>query len=182
MRNWKAIPDYYLNKTGGLNFLIRCNYDVNNIDGLPLFYRDILTFFTEAQERCNLMATTPSTTPERKNPPKTPQPTFNALQGHKSVDCVVVTNVCERKGILKKQGRCKHSHIAKNCDSKWGCSNFSLRHRHPSVCMVNEIPASDNSPAGVTQPSTQESRQSSSAISMCVDSKTSIQCCKLASP
>jgi len=28
MRNWKAIPDYYLNKTGGLNFLLRSNYDV----------------------------------------------------------------------------------------------------------------------------------------------------------
>ena len=40
--------------------------------------------------------------------------------------------------------------------------------------MANETPALDNSPAGVTQPSTQESRQSSSAISMYVDSKTSI--------
>ena len=47
MRNWKAIPDYYLNKTGGLNFLLRCNYDAKYIDGLPLFYKDILTFFTE---------------------------------------------------------------------------------------------------------------------------------------
>ena len=33
----------------------------------------------EARERCNSMATTPSTTPERKNPPKPPPPTFNAL-------------------------------------------------------------------------------------------------------
>ena len=47
MRNWKAIPGYYLNKTGGLNFLLRCNYDAKYIDGLPLFYKDILTFFTE---------------------------------------------------------------------------------------------------------------------------------------
>jgi len=47
MRNWKAIPDYYLNKIGVLNFLLRCNYDVKYIDGLPLFYKDILTFFTE---------------------------------------------------------------------------------------------------------------------------------------
>ena len=44
MRNWKAIPDFYLSKTGGLNFLLRCNYDVKYIDGLPLFYKDILTF------------------------------------------------------------------------------------------------------------------------------------------
>ena len=42
--NWKTIPDYYLRKTGGLNFLLRCNYDVKCIDGLSLFYKDILTF------------------------------------------------------------------------------------------------------------------------------------------
>ena len=47
IRNWKAIPDFYLSKTGGLNFLLRCNYDVKYIDGLPLFYKDILTFFSK---------------------------------------------------------------------------------------------------------------------------------------
>ena len=26
MINWKAIPHYFLSKTGGLNFLLRCNY------------------------------------------------------------------------------------------------------------------------------------------------------------
>jgi len=40
------IPDYYLRKIGVLNFLW-CNYDVKYIDGLPLFYKDILTFFNE---------------------------------------------------------------------------------------------------------------------------------------
>ena len=40
--------------------------------------------------------------------------------------------------------------------------------------MTNETPASDNSVAGVTQPSTQGSRQPSSAVSIYVDSKTSI--------
>jgi len=127
----------------------------------------------------------------RKNPPKSPLLTFNALlalvgqtitctfckQGQKSVDGVVVTNVSEREDILKKQGRCficlKPSHIAKNCDSKLGCSKCSQRH-HPRLCMVNETPASDNSPASVTKPSTQGSRQSSSAISMYVNNKTSI--------
>ncbi|XP_015752426.1 PREDICTED: uncharacterized protein LOC107332218 [Acropora digitifera] len=145
----------------------------------------------EARERCNSMAMTPSTTPERKHPHKPPPPTFNTLltskgqritctfsrQDHKSVDCVVVTNVGERKDILKKQGRCficlKRSHIARNCDSKRSCSNCSQRH-HPSLCTANETPASDNSVAGVTQPSTQGSRQPSSAVSMYVDSKTSI--------
>ena len=47
IRNWKTIPDYYLRKFGGLNFLLRCNYDVKYIDGLPLFYRNMLTFFDE---------------------------------------------------------------------------------------------------------------------------------------
>jgi len=37
IRNRKKIPDYYLRKTGGLKFLLRCNYDVKYIDGLPLF-------------------------------------------------------------------------------------------------------------------------------------------------
>ena len=40
--------------------------------------------------------------------------------------------------------------------------------------MANETPASDNSAEGVTQPSTHESRQPSSAISMYVDNKISI--------
>ena len=44
IRNWKTIQDYYL---GGLIFLLRCNYDVKYIDGLPLFYQNILTFFNE---------------------------------------------------------------------------------------------------------------------------------------
>ena len=84
----------------------------------------------EARERCNSMAMTPSTTLERKHPHKPTPPTFNALltsegqritctfckQDHKSVDWVVVTNVGERKHILKKQGRCficfKRSHVA----------------------------------------------------------------------
>ena len=50
IRKWQTTPDYYLHvrKTGGLNFLLRCNYDVTYIDsGLPLYYKDILTFFNE---------------------------------------------------------------------------------------------------------------------------------------
>ena len=45
IRNWKTM--HYLRKTGGLNSILRCNYDVKYIDGLPLFYKDILTFFSE---------------------------------------------------------------------------------------------------------------------------------------
>ena len=69
-----------------------------------------------------------------------------------------------KKNILKKQGCClvclKHSHIAKNCDSKRACSNCSQRH-HSNSCMAKETPASGNSIAG-------------SAISMYINIKTSI--------
>ena len=160
------------------------NWSLNEL--LKVFKTEV-----EARERCNSIPMTPSTTSERKHPHKPPPPTFNTLltsegqritctfcrQDHKSVDCVVFTNVGERKDILKKQGRCficlKRSHIARNCDSKRSCSNCSQRH-HPSLCTANETPASDNLVAGVTQPSTQGSRRPSSAVSMYVDSKTSI--------
>ena len=46
-KNRKTIPDYYLGRYGGLNFLLRCNYCVKYIDGLPSFYKDILKFFNE---------------------------------------------------------------------------------------------------------------------------------------
>jgi len=101
----------------------------------------------------------------------------HCTQDHKSLDFVVVTSIGERKDILKKQGRCficlKRSHFARNCDSKRSCSNCSQRH-HPTLCTANETPASVNSVAGVTQLSTQGSRQPSSAISMYVDSKLAI--------
>ena len=52
--NCKAIPNYYLSRIGGLNFLLRCNYDVKYIDsGLPLFYKDILTFLNELKDLCS---------------------------------------------------------------------------------------------------------------------------------
>jgi len=40
--SWKTVPDYYLRKFGGLNFLMRCNYDAKYIKSIPLFYRNIL--------------------------------------------------------------------------------------------------------------------------------------------
>ena len=148
-----------------LRLIISREFDTGNwsLDGLLKVFKTEV----EARERCNSMAMTSSTTPERKHPHKSPPPTFNTLltsvgqritfifckQDHKSVDCVVVTNVGETKDILKKQGRCficlKRSHVARNCNSKRSCSNCSQRH-HPSLCMANETPASDNSVAGVT--------------------------------
>ena len=46
---WKAIPDHFFREYGGLNFLLRCNYDkkfLNQID-LPPFYQQILGYFLE---------------------------------------------------------------------------------------------------------------------------------------
>ena len=46
---WKAIPYQFFREYGGLNFLLRCNYDkkfFNQID-LPPFYQQILGYFLE---------------------------------------------------------------------------------------------------------------------------------------
>jgi len=46
-KNWKMVPDYYLGKYDGLRFLLRCNYDIKYIEGLPMFYKDILKYFND---------------------------------------------------------------------------------------------------------------------------------------
>ena len=46
--NWKAIPNYFFNKYGGLTFLLKCNYNVNLFEAnFPLFYRELLGYFQE---------------------------------------------------------------------------------------------------------------------------------------
>ena len=45
--NWKTVPDYYFKKYGGLGFLLKCNYRVEDFKDIPRFYRDILLFFNE---------------------------------------------------------------------------------------------------------------------------------------
>ena len=45
--NWCIIPRYHFRRMGGLNFLLRCNYDTNHFNDLPLFYKKILEFFNE---------------------------------------------------------------------------------------------------------------------------------------
>ena len=52
-QNWKTVPDYYLRKFGGLNFLLRCNYDAKYIKSIPLFYRNILVYFSELKTLCS---------------------------------------------------------------------------------------------------------------------------------
>ena len=45
----KSIPSYCCKKFGGLNFLLRCNYDFKYLEksGFPIFYRKILANFLE---------------------------------------------------------------------------------------------------------------------------------------
>ena len=46
--NWKAIPNFYFDKYGGLPFLLKCNYNTAILDNnLPLFYRKLLDYFQE---------------------------------------------------------------------------------------------------------------------------------------
>lgn len=51
--NWKVVPDHFFNQHGGLNFLLRCNYDVKYLRHIPTFYRDILTAFDEIKTLYN---------------------------------------------------------------------------------------------------------------------------------
>ena len=50
--SWKTIPDYFFEKYGGLNFVLRCNYDKNFLEqiDLPQFYKLILRYFLEIKE------------------------------------------------------------------------------------------------------------------------------------
>ena len=46
--NWKAIPNFYFDKYGGLPCLLKCNYSTVTLDNnLPLFYRELLDYFKE---------------------------------------------------------------------------------------------------------------------------------------
>ena len=48
MAQVKAIPAYFFNKYGGLNFLLKCNYDVNLFEAnFPLLYLKLLGYFQE---------------------------------------------------------------------------------------------------------------------------------------
>ena len=45
--NWKATPNYFFNKYGGLTFLLKCNYNVNLFEmSCVLFYGE---FYRENQ-------------------------------------------------------------------------------------------------------------------------------------
>ena len=49
-QNWCIIPKHYFRRKGGgggLNFLLRCHYDKNYLNDLPIFYKKIRDFFNE---------------------------------------------------------------------------------------------------------------------------------------
>ena len=46
-KNWCTVPEHYFRKMGGLNFLLRCNYNVKYFDQLPVFHKTILESFSE---------------------------------------------------------------------------------------------------------------------------------------
>ena len=50
--SWKTILNYFFEKCGGLNFLLRCNYDKHFLEqiDLPQFYKLILLYFLEIKE------------------------------------------------------------------------------------------------------------------------------------
>ena len=46
-KNWGTIPNHFFKKMGGLNFLLRCNYDTKYFNDLPVFYKKNLQFFND---------------------------------------------------------------------------------------------------------------------------------------
>ena len=58
-------------------------------------------------------------------------------QNHSSSSCTVVTDVAQRKGILKRAGRCfvcpRRHHLSRDCRSSTKCTRCNGRH-HTSIC------------------------------------------------
>ena len=53
--SWKAIPNHYLSIHGGLQFLLKCNYNADDINNnLPTFYRELLQFFQEFKNKSKI--------------------------------------------------------------------------------------------------------------------------------
>ena len=52
---WSAISKFYFNKYGGLNFLLRSNYDKKFLkdSDIPSFYKDILSYFLDLKSLYN---------------------------------------------------------------------------------------------------------------------------------
>ena len=51
---WKAIPNTFFNRYGGLSFLLKCNYNTKKLNrNIPLFYIELLDFFKELKSLYN---------------------------------------------------------------------------------------------------------------------------------
>ena len=63
-------------------------------------------------------------------------------QGHSSSSCTVVTDIAQRKAILKRAGRCyvclKRHHLSRDCRSVSRCSRCNGRH-HTSICKDTHV-------------------------------------------
>ena len=46
-RSWCTVPNHFFRKVGGLDFILRCNYNANYFNQLPVFYKNILYSFNE---------------------------------------------------------------------------------------------------------------------------------------
>ena len=53
--SWKVIPNFYFSDYGGLQFLLKCNYNSESINTcLPNFYRELLKYFQEFKNKTNI--------------------------------------------------------------------------------------------------------------------------------
>lgn len=49
---WKAIPNAYFNRYGGLPFLLKCNYNTKKLDNnISPFYSELLDYFGELRDQ-----------------------------------------------------------------------------------------------------------------------------------
>lgn len=46
-RSWCTVPNHFFRKMGGLDFILRCNYNAKYFNQLPVFYKNILDSFNE---------------------------------------------------------------------------------------------------------------------------------------
>ena len=133
------------------------NWDLDQI--LKAFKTEL-----EARERCaGARIGTINSTGIRQTPSKGnfTQPSASALissnfkitctyckNTHASANCNIITDLKERKNVLRKQERCflclKRGHIAKFCDqSSVKCRHCSSRHHHSSLCSQIERNSTD---------------------------------------
>ena len=55
--SWKVIPNHDLSTYGGLQFLLKCNYNAACINNnLPTFYRELLQYFQEFKNKTKIFS------------------------------------------------------------------------------------------------------------------------------